>query len=113
MIYAIHIFEKLTNELKTLNDLHQLLTVLPQLKFIDVAINHRSTKFPEDMQYISILTIRYFRLRSSAHNWNLDELRLILKRIPNVQKLIIQINIATDTRLTMDNKYFLIYHPYL
>ncbi|CAF3490011.1 unnamed protein product [Rotaria sp. Silwood1] len=98
--------EKLTIELKTLNDLYELLTVLPRLKYLDAAINDGSSKFPEEIQNIPILTLRQFRLRSFVHNWNLDELALFLKRIPNVQELTIQIKTDYDTRLIDGQQIF-------
>ncbi|CAF1258799.1 unnamed protein product [Rotaria sp. Silwood1] len=47
-----------------------------------------------------------FRLRSFVHNWNLDELALFLKRIPNVQELMIQIKTDYDTRLIDGQQIF-------
>jgi hypothetical protein len=104
-IYYPHI-EKLTIELKILNDLHELLTVFPGLKYIDAAINHGYPEFCQELQYVPNLTVRHFRLRSFVHNWTLDELALILNRIPNVQQLIIQIGTEYDARLIDGQKMF-------
>ncbi|CAF2937705.1 unnamed protein product [Rotaria sp. Silwood2] len=98
--------EKLTVELKTTHDLYELLTVLPQLKFLDVAINDVSSKFLKEIQHIPVLTLKKFRLRSFVHNWNLNELALFLKRIPNVQELIIQIKTNYDIRLIDGQQIF-------
>lgn len=105
MIY-LHI-EKLVIELTTVSDLHRLLTSLSQLKFIDVAINEESVEFSEEIELIANSSLKYFRLRSFFHSWDLNDLILILKRIPNVQELIIEINTNHDTRLIDGQEMFL------
>lgn len=92
--------EKLIIELGSQNDLHRLLTCLPQLKFIDVTIDRAYSKLGIDIKFIPISTLKYFRLQSFAHYWKLDEMTSILKRIPNVTELIIEISISeNDIRL--------------
>jgi len=98
--------EKLIIELETVDDLHQLLTVLPELKFIDVTISEEHFRSHEKTYSIPILTLKYFRLGSFIHSWNLEELALILKRIPNVQELIIEMSTDYDTRLIDGQEIF-------
>ncbi len=98
--------EKLIIELKTLNDLHRLLTVLPQLKFIHVTLNEEYFGFHEEMQLVPITTLKHFHLRSFVHFWNLVELASILKRIPYVQELIIEISTDYDIRLIDGSEMF-------
>ncbi|CAF1073588.1 unnamed protein product [Adineta steineri] len=94
----LHI-ENLVIELDCLSDLHRLLTDLPQLKSIDVAINGEDLEIDEDIKYIPIVTLKYFRLRSFIQSWKLADLVTIFRRIPNIEELIIQINTHYDTRL--------------
>jgi hypothetical protein len=98
--------EKLTIELKTVTDLHRLLTSLPQLKFIDVNISNEYPVPNRKIQWIPILTLKYFRLRSFIHSWRLNDLSLILKRIPNVQELMIEISTDEDDDLIDGQKMF-------
>jgi hypothetical protein len=99
--------EKLVIELTTVSDLHRLLTSLPQLKFIDVAINEESYEIFEEVESTAISSLKYFRLRSYRHYWDLDALLPILKRIPNVEELIIEIITNNDIRLIDGQEMFL------
>jgi hypothetical protein len=99
--------EKLVIELTTVSDLHRLLTSLPQLKFIDVATNEESYEIFEEVESTAISSLKYFRLRSYRHYWDLDALLPILKRILNVEELIIEIITNNDTRLIDGQEMFL------
>jgi len=98
--------EKIIIELKTVTDLHRVFLVLSQLKFIDVTISQASFESHEEMELSPILSLKYFRLRSFFHTWNLDDLVLILKRIPNVQELFIEISTDYDIRLIDGQEMF-------
>ncbi len=98
--------EKIIIELKTVADLHRLFLALSQLKFIDVTISQAFFEFHEEMELSPILSLKYFRLRSFFHMWDLDDLVLILKRIPNVEELFIEISTDYDIRLIDGQEMF-------
>jgi len=98
--------EKIIIELKTVADLHRLFLALSQLKFMDVTISQAFFEFYEDMELSPILSLKYFRLRSFFHMWDLDDLVLILKRIPNVEELFIEISTDYDIRLIDGQEMF-------
>jgi hypothetical protein len=91
--------QKLSIDLKTINDLHRLLTLLPQLISINVAVNTDIDESDKINENISIVTLKQFQLQSFGLLWNLDDLASILKRIPNVEELSIAIEVKYDTRL--------------
>jgi hypothetical protein len=91
--------QKLSINLQTINDLHRLLTLLPQLISINVAVNTDIDESDKIHENISIVTLKQFQLQSFGLLWNLDDLASILKRIPNVEELSIAIKVNHDTRL--------------
>ena len=98
IIYS-HI-EHLVIELKTIDDLHRLLTSFSQLKSLDVSIvEPQPQTIEETIQFESNLSIKSFRLRSFLYLWNVETLSLILKRMPNLDELFIEICTNNDTRL--------------
>jgi hypothetical protein len=91
--------QKLSIDLKTIDDLHRLLTLLPQLISINVTINKDFVQSDVENQKIPIITLKQFQLQSFGPSWNLDDLASILKRIPNVEELSIAIEAHDDPRL--------------
>jgi hypothetical protein len=91
--------QKLSIDLQTINDLHRLLTVLPQLQSMNVAINKDSVESDKINENIPIVTLKQFQLQSFGPSWNLDDLASILKRIINVEELSIAIEVNDDSRL--------------
>jgi len=91
--------QKLSVDLQTIDDLHRLFTLLPELISINVAINKDPTKPNKINEHIPIITLKQFQLQSFGPSWNLDDLESILKRIPNVEELSIAIESNDDTRL--------------
>jgi hypothetical protein len=98
--------QKLSIDLKTVNDLHRLLTVLPQLISINVTINEESIELDKLNKYISIDSLKQFQLQSFGPSWNLDELMSVLKRLPNVEELSIAIESLDDARLIDGENFF-------
>jgi hypothetical protein len=91
--------QKLSIDLQAINDLHRLLTFLPQLQSINVAINKDTIESDIVNENIPIVTLKQFQLQSFGPSWNLDDLASILKRIPNVEELSIAIEVNDDIRL--------------
>jgi len=91
--------QKLSIDLQTINDLHRLLTFLPQLQSINVAINKDTIESDIINENTPIVTLKQFQLQSFGPSWNLDDLASILKRIPNVEELSIAIEVNDDIRL--------------
>ena len=83
--------EKLSINLKTINDLHRILTRLPRLRSLIVAINRKTIESEKSNEDIPIITLKQFQLQSFGPYWKLNDLEPILKRIPNVEKLSIAI----------------------
>jgi hypothetical protein len=98
--------QKLSIDLNTINDLHRLLTVLPQLISMNVTINKNPLKSDKINQNIPIVTLKQFQLQSFGPLWTFDELVSILKRLPNVEELSIAIETANETRLTDGQNFF-------
>jgi hypothetical protein len=98
--------EKLHINLKTINDLHRLLTILPRLRSLYTQIYDTSTELDEEIQYITISSLKYFHLESFHHGWNLNDLASVLKRIPNVEDLSIEIDSFYDTNLVDGHQMF-------
>ena len=96
---------KVSIDLKTVNDLHGLLTLLPQLISINVTINEECSELDKLNEYIRIDTLKQFQLQSFGPSWNLDELVSVLNRIPNVEELSIAIESFDDTRLIDGQKF--------
>ena len=98
--------EKLVIELKTLIDLNQILTSLPNLQFFDVTVNEVSSILSDETTLTINSNLKYLRLRSFIHDWNLDILIWIFKRIPNVEELIMEIGTDDDICLLNGEKIF-------
>ena len=96
---------KVSIDLKTVNDLHGLLTLLPQLISINVTINEECSELDKLNEYIRIDTLKQFQLQSFGPSWNFDELVSVLNRIPNVEQLSIAIESFDDTRLIDGQKF--------
>ena len=95
--------EKLVIELRTLVDLDRILTSLPNLQFFNVTVNEVFSIAQDVLTSTTNPNLKYFRLRSFVHDWNLDILTCILKRTPNVEELVIEISTDDDIRL-LDGK---------
>jgi hypothetical protein len=98
--------KKLTIDLMTINDLHRLLTILPQLTSINVTINKDSFKSDKLNANIPIVTLKQFQLQSFGPSWNFDDLESITKRLPNVEELSIAIESRDDISLMDGEKFF-------
>ena len=98
--------QNLSIDLKTIHDLHQLLTLLPQLKSLNVAINKDLAEHEIIDENLPVVNLKYFQLQSFGPSWKLDNLSLILKRIPNVEELSIAIEANDDTKL-IDGQHIL------
>ena len=96
---------KLTIDLKTINDLHRLLTLLPQLISINVTLSKESSKPDKLNENIPVISLKQFKLQSFGPLWNLNKIESIFKRIPNVEELSIAIECIDDIQL-LDGKYF-------
>ncbi|CAF0765754.1 unnamed protein product [Adineta steineri] len=97
--------QKLSLDIKTLCDLHQLLTILPQLISITVTINEDSS-IPDNISTCTpVHSLKELQLQSFSPSWSYDELESVLKRIPNVKILSISIETYDDERL-IDGKKF-------
>ena len=97
---------KLHVNLKTINDLHRILTTLPQLDYLQTKIDEGSIEFHEENQYIKVPSLKYFHLQSFSVSWNLDGLASIIQRIPNIEELSIAIESNSDMRLVDGEKFF-------
>jgi hypothetical protein len=98
--------DELHINLKTINDLHQLLTILPTLCYLYTQVHEEYFDLDEQNEYIIISSLKYFHLRSFCHSWTLDELASIIKRIPNVKELSIEIEGDDDIRLIDGQEFF-------
>jgi hypothetical protein len=98
--------QKLSINLQTINDLHRLLTRLPQLISINVSVNTNIDESDKINENISIVTLKQFQLQSFGASWNLDNLASILKRIPHVEELSIAIKGNHDTPLIHGENVF-------
>ena len=90
--------EKLNINLQTTDDLHRLLTALPNLCHLTTKIDYRSG-FETKSRYSMVLSLKHFHLQSFGSSWNFDELAAIVKRIPNVKELSIAIGSENDIQL--------------
>ncbi|CAF0817969.1 unnamed protein product [Adineta steineri] len=100
--------QKLSLDIKTLCDLHQLLTILPQLISITVTINEDSS-IPDNINTCTpVHSLKELQLQSFSPSWSYDELASILKRIPNVEILSISIETYDDERLIDGKKFSLL-----
>jgi hypothetical protein len=98
--------KKLSINLKTTNDLHRLLTLLPQLISINVTINKDSFEFNAISQNISMIALKQLQIQSFGPSWTFNELSSILKRLPNIEELSIAIETDDDTRLIDGQNFF-------
>jgi hypothetical protein len=97
---------KLHISLKNVDDLHQLLTILPRLCYLHTQINFVPAEFDEHHQYNIVSTLKYFYLQSFRFKWSLNVLKSILKRIPNVEELSIEIDGDDDGDLVDGHQMF-------
>ena len=101
--------KKLHINLKTINDLHDLLTILPNLSYLQTQIYKQCSSFNEQHHYVSVSKLKNFHLRSSCHSWSFEQLVSIIKRIPNVKELSIAIETNDDDRLLDGENFFPIF----
>lgn len=98
--------QKLNIDVKTVDDLHRLLTFLPQLISINVTINEDSTVSDKSNQTDPIITLKQFYLQSFGPLWSLDDLNSVIKRLPNIEELSIAIETNDDNRLIDGQMFF-------
>jgi len=98
--------EKLHIQLKSINDLHRLLTILPRLVCLHITVHRQSSDFDEKHQCITVPSLKQFHLQSFSNRWILKELTSILKRIPNVEELSIEIDSYADIGLVDGHQMF-------
>jgi hypothetical protein len=98
--------EKLNIEIKTLNDLHRLLTLMSGLQSLYVTIDGEFFGFDDKSKFTPVHTLKHFRLRSFNHSWNLNELVPLLNRISNVEILSVSIGSYDDPRLLDGQQLF-------
>jgi hypothetical protein len=98
--------EKLHIQLKSINDLHRLLTILPRLVCLYITIRRQSSEFDETHQCITVPSLKQFHLQSFCNRWILKELTSVLKRIPNVEELSIEIDSYADIGLVDGHQMF-------
>jgi hypothetical protein len=98
--------EKLYINLKTTNDLHRLLTILPRLSCLHINIDEDSFEFHNQSPYTMVPSLKQFHLQSYGPSWSLDDLATLINRIPNVAELSIAIQSSDDIRLMDGEKFF-------
>lgn len=99
MINAIYSnIRRLSIDLKTINDLHRIFNLLPELISINAAINNDTTDLKID-QNTPMIYLKQFQLQSFGPAWKLEYIASILERLPHVEQLSIAIEIYKDLRL--------------
>ena len=89
---------RLSTDLKTINDLHRILTLLPGLVSLNAAINKDVTELKIESD-IPMVNLKQFQLQSFGPSWKLEHLASILNRFPRIEQLSIAIEIYKDIRL--------------
>ncbi|CAF1286418.1 unnamed protein product [Adineta ricciae] len=97
---------KLRIELKTIVDLHRLLTILPNLEYLHTRIHDESFEIDKTNGNRLVSKLKFFHLQSVRHWWIFSELESILKRLSNVEHLAINIDGYSDVNLTDGEKLF-------
>ena len=98
--------EKLHIDLKTINDLHRLLTMLPRLRCLHTKIHEHSMNLDEKCEYTMVPSLKYFRIQTFYHSWRLDHYASVIKRILNVEELSIEIHSSNDNSLIDGHQMF-------
>jgi hypothetical protein len=97
---------KLSIKLKTLDNLHDLLTMVPRIQSLDIANNQSYCQSYNECQYPPVYELKEFCLRSIKCSWDLEKLASLLNRMPNVEKLSIYICTFHDFRLVVGHEFF-------
>jgi hypothetical protein len=92
-------------KLNSLQDFHNLLTILPKIHSLDVIIEKSNFDNSEDQRHSPAYELNEFRLQPSSF-WNLEQLTTIIKRLPNVENLSIKISTENDSRLAISPEFF-------
>jgi hypothetical protein len=97
--------EKLTMKLNSLQDFHNLLTILSKIHSLDVIIEKSNFDNSEDQRHSPVYELNEFRLGANFL-WNLEQLTTVIKRLPNVENLSIKISTENDSRLAVSPEFF-------
>ncbi|CAF1582841.1 unnamed protein product [Didymodactylos carnosus] len=91
--------KKLEIFLERLNDLHHLLTRLPQIQIIHGILQYESSEFNYTKQYSSVESLIELKLLSLGYSFNFHELLSVLNRTTNIETLAIKIDNTDDFHL--------------
>ncbi|CAF3838612.1 unnamed protein product [Rotaria sp. Silwood1] len=97
--------KKLEIFLEQLNDLHHLLTRLPQIETIHVVLQYESSEFNHKKEYSLVESLIELNLLSLGYSFNFNELFSILNRTINIEKLSIKIDNTDDFHLINGNHF--------
>ncbi|CAF4963104.1 unnamed protein product [Rotaria sp. Silwood1] len=97
--------KKLEIFLEQLNDLHHLLTRLPQIETIHVVLQYESSEFNHKKEYSLVESLIELNLLSLGYSFNFNELLSILNRTINIEKLSIKIDNTDDFHLINGNHF--------
>jgi len=91
---------ELSIDLKTIDDLHRLLTILPRLTSLSVGINENPSQNPSQNSLENstepIESLKIFRLQSFGPYWTFAQLVSVIKRMLNVEELSISLETNED-----------------
>ncbi|CAF2792625.1 unnamed protein product [Rotaria sp. Silwood2] len=91
--------------LERLNDLHLLLTRLPQIETIHAVLQYESSEFNHKKEYSLVESLIELNLFSLGYSFNFNELLSILNRTINIEKLSIKIDNTDDFHLINGNHF--------
>ncbi|CAF4079868.1 unnamed protein product [Rotaria sp. Silwood2] len=97
--------KKLEIFLERLNDLHLLLTRLPQIETIHAVLQYESSEFNHKKEYSLVESLIELNLFSLGYSFNFNELLSILNRTINIEKLSIKIDNTDDFHLINGNHF--------
>lgn len=95
---------KLSIDLATIDDLHRLLTLLPQLISLIVTLNEDSPERTEMNHSNENQNLQEFRLQSFGPSWTFHELSSLIARLPCVKHLSFASDCYTDEQLLNGEK---------
>lgn len=96
----------LTISIKTLDKLSNLLSIIPNIRQLNITVDEINMMKAEFDQVLPLIYLKTFYLRCYSHLWLLEEIESLLNKLPVVEYLYLQISSQDSCFVDSEQKLF-------
>ena len=103
--------QELTMSIRSLENLGQLLSFLPEIRYLNVTVEETSMLEARFDHLSPMIHLKHFTLRCYNHYWILEEIRSLLNCLPAIEHLSLQLSSEDERLVSSEQPVFQILPP--